>query len=183
MVKAIFLDRDGIVNKAIVEKGLPYSPTRLGDIFLTDGIKDLIKKWHDEEYIVIVVTNQPDVANHIITKNKVDKINNYLKSIALFDDIFTCYHNGKDDCDCKKPKTGLFLQAKEKYDIDFSQSYVIGDRWKDIEAGKNIGCKTIFVDYHYDEERPNKPDYTAKSVSDIKRIWSNINGKNILRWG
>lgn len=181
--RAVFLDRDGIINKAIVTNGHPYPPLRIKDVYLTEGIKKLIEMWHNENYLVIVITNQPDISSHIITENKVNKINSYLKSLIWFDDIFLCPHSDKDNCNCRKPKTGLLEEAKKKYHIDFSKSYMVGDRKKDIEAGKNVGCKTIFVDYQYDEEKPYKPDYIVKSILEIENIWSNINDKNIFRWG
>lgn len=181
--KAIFLDRDGVINNPVISEGKPYAILRIGQIHVIDGIKELIERWHIEGYFVFMVSNQPDIANHIVSQSKVNKINNYLKSQVLLDDIFVCPHNDADKCNCRKPKTGLFLQANEKYEIDFSQSYVIGDRWKDIEAGKNIGCKTIFVDYDYKEKKPKNPDIVVTKVSDIDKIWSFINDKNIHRWG
>ena len=181
--KAIFLDRDGIINRAVVLDRKPYAATRLKEVFVVEGIKDLIKRWHDENYLVIVLSNQPDIANHVVSKSKVDKINNYLKSQVLFDDVFVCPHNDKDNCDCRKPKTGLFMQAVQKYPINFSKSYVIGDRWRDIESGNAVGCKTIFVDYDYNEKKPENPDIIVKKVSDIDKIWSFINDKNIRRRG
>lgn len=172
MNKAIFLDRDGVINRVIMHNGIPNPPIRLSDVYLITGIKELIKKWHDDGYIVIVITNQPDVANNIVTKNKVDKINKYLKSEVMFDDIFVCYHNGNDNCNCRKPKVGLFIEAKTKYNIDFSKSYMIGDRWKDMEAGEKVGCKTIFIDNNYEEKKPIGPDYTFNKVSDIGKVWN-----------
>lgn len=173
MVKAIFLDRDGVINKAIVVNGKPYPPTRMGEVHVIEGIKDLIKLWHEEGYLVIVVTNQPDIGRNTVNKRSVVKINNFLKYEVLFDDLFMCPHRDRDNCECRKPKTGLFKQAKEKYDIDFEESYMIGDRWKDIEAGKRVGCKTIFIDYGYSEELTEKPDYTFKQVKDIEKFWRN----------
>lgn len=173
MKKAIFLDRDGIINRAEIHERKPYPPLRIGDVFLIDGIKDLIKKWHEKGYLVVVVTNQPDVGNHSVSQNKVDKINNYLKSQVNFDDIFVCYHGQREECNCRKPKIGLFLQAKEKHNIDLEKSYMIGDRWKDIVAGKNAGCTTIFIDYNYNEIKPQNPDYTFKQVKDVEEIWRN----------
>lgn len=171
MRRAVFLDRDGIINRAEIHEKKPYPPLRLGEVFVIDGVKELIKKWHNEGYLVIVITNQPDVGNHSVSQNKVEKINNYLKSQVNFDDIFVCYHSQREECNCRKPKIGLFLQAKAKYNIDLEESYMIGDRWKDIEAGKNAGCKTIFIDYDYNEMKPKKPDYVFKKVSDTWEVW------------
>jgi D-glycero-D-manno-heptose 1,7-bisphosphate phosphatase len=168
--KAVFLDRDGIVNRALIINKKPYPPLSVSDTFPIKEISELIKSWHDKGYLVIVITNQPDVANHLVEKSEVDKINRYLKSLVGFDDIFVCYHSEKDNCDCRKPKVGLFKQAKEKYNIAFSKSWMIGDRKKDIDAGKKIGCQTIFVDYDYDEKKPKNFDYTVESVKEIFEI-------------
>lgn len=168
--KAIFLDRDGVINNNIIESGKPYPPLKLGSVHVIKGMKELIKKWQDEKYLVIVITNQPDVAAHLVTKNKVDKINKFLKNELNFDDIFVCYHGEKDNCNCRKPKIGLFLQAQEKYNIDMKKSWMIGDRWKDIEAGKKAGCKTIYLNYGYDEQRPTEQDYTIYPPNDTKAI-------------
>jgi D-glycero-D-manno-heptose 1,7-bisphosphate phosphatase len=174
MKKAIFLDRDGIVNKPIILEGKPYPPFIVKQAFLVNNIKNMIDKWHKEGYLVIVVTNQPDISNHLISQRKVEKINRYLQSMAKFDDLFMCPHNEKDKCNCRKPKIGLFLQAKEKYDIDLEESYMIGDRWKDIEAGRRAGCRTIFVNYNYNEEKPHSCDYMVSSIKDIEEMWDKI---------
>ena len=167
----IFLDRDGIVNKAVVENGIPYPPHSTVGAYPTEGIKELVYSWKKFGYMVIVITNQPDVGNRITSKNRVDKITRHLQAIVGFDDFFTCYHGQKENCDCRKPKTGLFKQAHEKYNIDFSNSYMIGDRWSDIEAGRNAGCVlNIFVDNDYGHGKPLKGDniITVKTLLDIK---------------
>ena len=112
----------------------------------------------------MVVTNQPDVSRGKIDKKTVTKINNFLKKEIEFDDIFVCYHDDKDNCDCRKPKSGLLIQASKKWDIDFKRSFMIGDRWRDIQAGENVGCKTIFLNYKYDDIKPKKPSFVTDSL-------------------
>jgi len=175
--KTVFLDRDGIINEVLlsVVSRTPFSPLRMKQVVLVEGIKEVVEELHSMGYLVIVVTNQPDVARHIVDKRTVDRINKKLKDLVGFDDIFTCYHDEIDKCDCRKPKAGLFLKAKGLYGIDFSKSYVVGDRWRDIEAGKGIGAKTIFVDYNYGENKPKNPSFIIKDIKEIVGVIKNEN--------
>ena len=164
MKKAVFLDRDGVVNKAFIRNGLPTPPISLNELEILPGVKESILRLKKLNYICLLVTNQPDVSRGKIEKKTVIKINNYLKDETKFDDIFVCYHDDHDKCNCRKPKPGLLLEASEKWNIDLKKSYMIGDRWKDIEAGKCAGCKTIFIDYNYKETKPKNPDFTTDSL-------------------
>ncbi len=164
MKKAVFLDRDGVINKAPLKRGLPTSPNTLDELEILPGVKKSIKKLKKLNFICLVVTNQPDVQRGKVNKDTVIKINNILKKETEFDDIFVCYHDDKDKCDCRKPKPGLLFQAKKKWNIDFTKSFMIGDRWKDIEAGEKAGCKTIFLDYKYDDIKPKKPSFVTDSL-------------------
>ena len=170
MKKAIFLDRDGIINKAIIKNKKPYPPTKLSEVEPILEINNFIYSWKAKGYLIIIVTNQPDVSRGTLDKNIADQINEHLSYVINFDDIFVCYHGNDNECDCRKPKIGLFMQAKEKYDIDLSKSWMVGDRWRDVEAGKNAGCKTIFVDYGYDEKQPTNQDYTVRNVLQVYKI-------------
>ena len=93
----------------------------------------------------------------------------HLNEIPL-DDIFVCYHDDKDNCDCRKPKPGLLLEAGKKWNVDFKKSFMIGDRWRDIEAGKNLGCKTIFLDYKYNETKPKKSSFVSDTLLNAVHI-------------
>ena len=105
-------------------------------------------------FLLVVVTNQPDVARGTLMRETVDAIHDRLKAVVLLDDIFVCYHTDGDGCDCRKPEPGLIFRAAEKYGIDLRASYLIGDRWRDIEAGERAGCKTVLIDYGYSEQSP-----------------------------
>ena len=163
---AIFLDRDGIVNKAIVKNNKPYSPQNFEELELVTGIRQLIE-FLKHKYLIFVVSNQPEVARGNQNKEDVETINDYLSSQLSIDSFLICFHDDQDFCNCRKPKAGLILWAAEKYDIDLKSSWVIGDRWRDIEMGKKVGCKTIFVNYNYDETQPLKPDFIVKSINEI----------------
>jgi D-glycero-D-manno-heptose 1,7-bisphosphate phosphatase len=172
MIPAVFLDRDGIINQAYVYANRPYPPACVNAIKLTKGIKELVG-YLSKKYILIVLSNQPDVARGIQTWNEVRNITEFLHDqLPEIADYFYCFHDELDNCNCRKPKIGLFLEAAEMYDIDLDSSWMIGDRWSDVSAGHNAGCKIIFVDYKYDEkESPYIPDYTVNSILEIKNIF------------
>ncbi len=170
MRKAVFLDRDGVINKAIIKDGKPLSPNSLNELEILPGVEHSIIKLKKLNFVSLVVTNQPNVSRKIIDKNNVIRINDFLKNQIAFDDIFVCYHDDKDNCDCRKPKPGLLLEAGKKWDVDFKKSFMIGDRWRDIEAGKNVGCKTIFLDYKYSETKPKKPSFVSDTLFNAVHI-------------
>ena len=164
MKKAVFLDRDGVINKAFVKNGLPFSPPSFNELKILTGVKESIFRLQKLNFICLVVTNQPDVSRGKIEKKTVIKMNNYLKKELKLDDIFVCYHDDHDNCKCRKPKSGLLLEAQKKWNIDIKESYMIGDRWKDIEAGARIGCKTIFIDHNYKEMKPKDSNFITDSL-------------------
>jgi len=168
--KAIFLDRDGVINLPIILDKAPYPPQDIYQLIIIPHIANTLLTLTKLGYLNIIVTNQPDVARGIQTKAKVERINNFLLGALSIDDIFVCYHDNKDNCSCRKPKAGMLLKAAKKYNIDFSKSWMIGDRTTDIEAGKKVGCKTIFIDYNYKETKSIKSDYIIKNVNNITNI-------------
>jgi len=166
--RAVFLDRDGVLNKAIIRDGKPYPPASLNEVVILPGARFALPILKREGFSLVGVTNQPDVARGKQNREVVESINNHLLSQLPILEIFVCYHDNKDNCDCRKPKPGLLLKAAKKYGFDLAQSYMIGDRSKDIEAGKQAGCKTIFINYQYDENPTIlEPDYSINDVSKI----------------
>ncbi len=162
---AVFLDRDGIINRAIVREGKPYPPVCMEDVEILPGSLSSLPRLAALGYILIGVTNQPDVARGLQSIETVNSINALIQSRLPVREIFVCYHDDIDNCDCRKPKPGLILQAVRKYDIDLSRSWMVGDRWKDIAAGQAVGLKTIFVDYQYTETyKGASADFTVKDT-------------------
>jgi D-glycero-D-manno-heptose 1,7-bisphosphate phosphatase len=162
---AVFLDRDGILNRAIVRDGKPYPPASLEDVEILPGTVTALQQLQTAGYILIGITNQPDVARGTQTREVVESINKIIQIHLPMREIFVCYHDDNDHCECRKPRPGLILQAADKYGLDLSQSWMIGDRWKDIAAGHNAGLKTIFVDYSYAELYEGNPaDITVKDI-------------------
>ena len=170
MKKAVFLDRDGVINKAFIKNGLPESPNSLSELEILPGVKESILRLKKLNFICLVVTNQPDVQRGKIKKNTIIKMNNFLKKKIELDDIFVCYHDDQDKCNCRKPKPGLLLQAKKKWNVDFKKSFIVGDRWRDIQAGKKVGCKTIFLDYKYKDIKPKNPDFVTDTLANATYI-------------
>ncbi|MGE3622607.1 MAG: D-glycero-alpha-D-manno-heptose-1,7-bisphosphate 7-phosphatase [Bdellovibrionales bacterium] len=165
MNKAVFLDRDGVLNRAIVKNGKPYAPRSLEDFILNPDMDQLIRL-KNLGYRLIVVTNQPDVANGFITRQFVEALHARLRQAFPFDDILACLHGSKDGCECRKPKPGMLYRAREAFNICLANSYMIGDRWSDVMAGQAAGCATVFLDYGYKECAPEiSPDYICRSLA------------------
>ena len=174
MKKAVFLDRDGVINEAFIKDGKPSSPHSLNKLKILPGVKESILRLKKLNFICLVVTNQPDVPRGKIKKNTVIKMNNFLKKVIELDDIFVCYHDDKDNCNCRKPKPGLLLQACKKWNVDLKKSFMIGDRNKDIQAGEKAGCKTIYLDYSYKDIKPKNPDYVTDTLLNATYIIEKI---------
>ncbi len=167
--RAVFLDRDGVLNRAIPSNGRVRPPASPQELEILPGVHEALRALKSHGYLLIVVTNQPDVARGNQTREMVEALNASLKACLPLDEIRVCYHDDADHCDCRKPRPGLLLQAAQEHAIDLATSYVVGDRWRDIEAGHRAGCKTILVDYHYAEEMPRPPDHTVRSLSEAAR--------------
>ncbi len=166
---AVFLDRDGVLNAAIIKNGKPYSPASIAELTIPPDVPAALKKLKSAGFYLIGATNQPDVARGKMQKSTVEEINNMLLKQLPLDDLFVCYHDDQDDCDCRKPKSGLLLQAAEKYQLSLTDSFMVGDRWRDIEAGQAAGCQTIWIDNHYTEMKPKKPSFIAFNFGDAAK--------------
>jgi D-glycero-D-manno-heptose 1,7-bisphosphate phosphatase len=170
MRQAVFLDRDGVINRALVREGKPYPPANLSEMEILPGVPTALALLHEAGLLLIVVTNQPDVARGTTPKTVVEEINNYLASCLPLDEFRTCYHDSGDGCDCRKPLPGALLAAAKQHDIDLPQSYMIGDRWRDTEAGRRAGCQTIFIDYGYAEKQPESVNHRVGSLAEAAQI-------------
>lgn len=170
MRRAVFLDRDGVLIKPIIVNGRPHPPSNIKEVEILPGVKESLQRLHDAKYLLIVVTNQPDVARGVSKRVNVEKINAFIASKLQIDAIKTCYHDDSDACGCRKPKPGLLIEAANEYEINFSKSFMVGDRWRDIEAGSVVGCKTFFINYHYEEKQPEVSDFIVSSLSEVESI-------------
>ena len=181
MRRAVFLDRDGVINRSVVRDGKPYPPATLKEFVYLPGVEDCIKQLRAAGYLVIVVTNQPDVATGTQSREVVDSMHAKLYQDKLCDDIKVCYHIDEDGCDCRKPKSGMLLEAAREWGISLEESFMVGDRWRDVEAGKFAGCFTYFIDYQYQEKVPDRPDEIVTSLEDAgRRILQKFNFKDLV---
>ena len=165
--KAVFLDRDGVLNRAIVKNGKPYPASNLGELEIPEDVPKALQALKEAGFLLIGVTNQPDVSRGTQQREIVEAIHTVLLRTLPLGESLVCYHKDADGCSCRKPLPGLLFQAADRYTIDLSSSFMIGDRWKDIEAGQRAGCITILIDHHYAErgaERP--PDYRVRMLSE-----------------
>lgn len=154
LMRAVFLDRDGVINEAIVHEGKPYPPASVADIRLVAGVERALEQLKSNGFLLIVVTNQPDVGRGHTTQDNVECIHKDLSSRLPLDGIYCCYHGGSEDCACRKPKPGLLLKAAEEWGIDMGASFMVGDRWRDVDAGLAAGCRTVLIDFGYQERAP-----------------------------
>jgi D-glycero-D-manno-heptose 1,7-bisphosphate phosphatase len=155
--KAIFLDRDGVINKSVVIDGVPRPPHTIDDVHLLEGVQEAVSSLRFHGYEIVVITNQPDVARGTTTRSQVEAINSYIGAALEIHNFYTCFHDDSHSCNCRKPLPGLIYQAAMDLSIDLKRSFVVGDRWRDIQAGQSAGCKTYFIDHDYNEKKPEKP--------------------------
>jgi D-glycero-D-manno-heptose 1,7-bisphosphate phosphatase len=166
MRRAVFLDRDGVLNRAVVRDGRPYPPSGPDEVEILEGVPSALDRLRRAGFLLIVVSNQPDVARGTATMAQVDAINRALADALPIDEFRICGHDDRDGCGCRKPRPGLILDAAERLGIDLGASYMVGDRWRDIEAGRRAGCRTVFLDYGYDEPQPERCDVRAATLNE-----------------
>ncbi len=154
---AVFLDRDGVINRAIVQDGKPYPPPSAAALEIPSEVPAALRRLRLRGLLLIVVTNQPDVARRKTTRASVEEIHDTLARLLPLDDIFTCFHSGEQRCACRKPKPGLLLKAARSHGIALEKSFLVGDRWRDILAGHKAGCRTVWIDRGYSEPPPQPP--------------------------
>ena len=167
--KALFFDRDGTIIKSnISNKNKPIAIKTLQECRIYPSVRKILNKFK-KNYLIFLITNQPDVKRKKNSKKNVININRYLKQKLPITRIYSCFCDN-DKCRFRKPNIGMLKKASKKYKIDLGSSYIIGDRWKDIETGKRANCKTVFIDRKYSEKIKSRPDFSIKSFYQLKRI-------------
>jgi len=164
MRQAAFLDRDGVLNQVIIRDGRPYAPRALEEFVILPEAPAAVRRLNEAGYLVVVATNQKDVGAGLLKQELLDAMHARLRAAMPIDDIRVC--TCVDECPCYKPNAGMLLDAARDWKIDLTASVMIGDRWRDVGAGKNAGCRTILIDRGYAEPLPVKPDLTASDLAD-----------------
>lgn len=168
MRRAVFLDRDGVINEVVMRDGKPASPRSLEEFRLAPGIAEAVSEMRGLGFLTIVVTNQPDVARGITAPKVLERMHERIREELSVDEIRACPHDDANGCNCRKPKSGMFIDAARDWEIDIGRSFLIADGWKDIEAGRKAGCTTILLDASYNEDA--KPDHRVKDLNEAMEI-------------
>jgi D-glycero-D-manno-heptose 1,7-bisphosphate phosphatase len=155
---AVFLDRDGVLNRAIVRDGRPYPPATLDEFAILRGVPEACVTLRRAGFLLLVVTNQPDIARGLQDRARVDEFHEVLLRSIPIDAVYVCPHDDADGCDCRKPGPGMLLEAAREFGLNLGSCVMVGDRWRDVEAGRRAGCRTVFVDRGYSEPAPAHPD-------------------------
>ncbi|QOV91728.1 D-glycero-alpha-D-manno-heptose-1,7-bisphosphate 7-phosphatase [Humisphaera borealis] len=161
---AVFLDRDGVINRTVVSNGVPHPPQSVAECEILPGVAEACGKLKAAGFPLIVVTNQPDVARGAQTRDEVERINQHLRLLLPIDAVYVCYHDTADDCDCRKPRPGMLIRAAEDLHLDLGSSYMVGDRSGDILAGAAAGCTTLLIDLPYSKGDRCEPDFRVASL-------------------
>jgi D-glycero-D-manno-heptose 1,7-bisphosphate phosphatase len=164
-LRAVFLDRDGVLTIPEFRDGRSFAPRRFADFRLYDDAGEATRRMKEAGFCLVVVTNQPDVGHGVVELGVVEEMHRQLAAALPVDAIEACYHRQDEGCDCRKPKAGMLRRAAARLGIDCSRSFMIGDRTSDVEAGRGAGCRTIFIDRGYIDERPEQPDFIVSSLA------------------
>jgi len=164
---AVFLDRDGVLNEPVLIDGRPHPPGSVGDLVVRPDTIDACRRLHAAGLLLVVVSNQPDIARGRQTWEAVDAINAELRRRLPLDDVRVCPHDDKDGCGCRKPAPGLLIDGAAAWNIDLGRSVMVGDRWRDVEAGKRAGCAVVLVQRDYAERTANfDPDLVVAALQE-----------------
>ena len=168
--RAVFLDRDGVINRAIVRGGKPYAPRSIDTLEILPGVADALQQLRNAGFLNVVITNQPDVGAGEVAQTAIEAMHAYLRNRLALDAVRVCYHTQLQNCDCRKPKPGMILSASRELGIDVSRSFLVGDRWRDVGAAHAAGCTALFIDYRYSEKAPDKPYLAVNSLAEAAEI-------------
>ena len=169
--RAVFLDRDGVINRSLVRDGKPYAPTTVAEFEILPGVAEACARLKQAGFLLIVTTNQPDVGRGKQPQAIVEEMHAQMCATLPIDRVEVCYHpGGAVECDCRKPKPGMLLTSAKALNIDLARSWMVGDRWRDIDCGHAAGCRTVFIDYSYDEALKQQPDFRVRDLREAAGI-------------
>ncbi|MFO1488345.1 MAG: HAD family hydrolase [Verrucomicrobiota bacterium] len=170
--RAVFLDRDGVINRALTRDNKPYPPSSIAEFQILPGVAEACARLKAAGFLLVVATNQPDVGRGTMRQEVVEEIHDFMRRELPIDRVEVCFHPGKgaSDCDCRKPKPGMLLRAAKELNLDLKQSWMVGDRWRDIDCGHAAGCRTVLVEYDYDEALRQAPDFRVRSLLEAATV-------------
>jgi D-glycero-D-manno-heptose 1,7-bisphosphate phosphatase len=183
-LRAIFLDRDGVINRPLIRDGKPYPPVSVPEFEILPGVTEACRVLKELGFLLVVATNQPDVGRGTLALEAVETIHRWLLQQLPIDRLMVCFHGGTafgDPCDCRKPQPGMLLEAAESMKIDLAKSFMIGDRWRDVDCGFSAGCQTIFIDWGYEEELNREPDFRARDLLGAAQLIEQLEQTNDAR--
>lgn len=164
MSRAVFLDRDGVLLRSFVRDEVPRPPANEDEFELLPGVVETCADLHSAGFMLFVVTNQPDIARGATTPQLVELLHDRLRQALPLDEVFVCPHDDADNCLCRKPRPGMLLDAASRWSIDLPASFMVGDRWRDVEAGRAAGCRVAFIDHGYPETPELEADVVVSSL-------------------
>lgn len=171
MKRAVFLDRDGVINGAVVRAGKPYPPPTVAEFALLPGVAEACRQLKDAGFLLVVATNQPDVGRRTQRLEEVEAMHTAMSTALPIDRVEVCYDPGQgQSSEFRKPAPGMLLRAARELEIDLAASWMVGDRWRDIDCGAAAGCRTIFIDHGYDEALRQPPDFRSASLLEAAGI-------------
>jgi D-glycero-D-manno-heptose 1,7-bisphosphate phosphatase len=169
--RAVFLDRDGVINRAFVRRGKPFPPASVAEFELLPGVPEACRLLKNSGFLLVVVTNQPDVGRGLQSQSVVEAINAKVFAALPIDRLEVCYDAGRGETSAyRKPAPGMLRRAATALGIDLVESFMVGDRWSDINCGRAAGCKTFFIDYSYAELLHHQPDFRVSSLLEAATI-------------
>jgi D-glycero-D-manno-heptose 1,7-bisphosphate phosphatase len=163
---AVFLDRDGVLNRNFLRGGKTRPPSSLAELEILPGVPEAARQLADAGFALVVVTNQPDVARGATTLAGVEEINSAIRSAMPLLDVFTCCHDDADNCACRKPRPGMLFEAARRWRLDLNRSFLVGDRWSDVAAGQAAGCRTVLVHTPHSGAERCRPDHTVTDLTE-----------------
>lgn len=171
MNRAVFLDRDGVVNRPIIRDGKPFPPVTAEEFELLPGVAEACARLRSMGYLLVLATNQPDVGRGTLTQEIVEAMHAKMLSLVPMDRVEVCYDPGQGvPSDFRKPAPGMLLRAAAEMHIDLAASWMVGDRWRDIDCGARAGCRTVFIDWGYDEALRAAPDFRVANLMEAAEV-------------
>jgi D-glycero-D-manno-heptose 1,7-bisphosphate phosphatase len=162
---AVFLDRDGVINRNFLRGGVTCPPLTPEEFEFLPGVIESAGRLSGAGFVLVVVSNQPDVARGSATREGVERLNDLVRAALPVEDVLCCFHDRGDGCACRKPLPGLLLEAARRWRLDLGRSFMVGDRHTDVLAGQAAGCRTVLVESASAGAGESLPDHRAADLA------------------